>query len=97
MENLREGGVSRPLYYELDYELDCEREGTLRRYAELLAACATVRLTGVRDPGELWGQVRDCLESVPFLPGGRVIDVGSGGGLPGIVWAVCRPAKIFWV
>jgi 16S rRNA (guanine527-N7)-methyltransferase len=29
---------------------------------------------------------------VPLLPAlGSVIDVGSGGGLPGLVWAICRP------
>ena len=29
---------------------------------------------------------------MPLLPErGAVIDVGTGGGLPGIVWAVCRP------
>ena len=34
----------------------------------------------------------DCLPSIEFLPErGRVIDVGSGGGLPGIVWAIYRP------
>ena len=82
---LPEGGTSRPPY--------CEREDALRRYAGLLAACSTVRLTGTRDPSELYEvHIRDCLASVPFLPErGPVIDVGSGGGLPGIVWAICRP------
>jgi 16S rRNA (guanine527-N7)-methyltransferase len=29
---------------------------------------------------------------VPLLPeAGKVVDVGSGGGLPGMVWAICRP------
>ncbi len=32
------------------------------------------------------------MPSLEYLPeSGKVIDVGSGGGLPGIVWAVCRP------
>ena len=32
------------------------------------------------------------MPSVEYLPeSGKVIDVGSGGGLPGIVWAVYRP------
>ena len=65
----------------------------LRRYAELLSSCVTVRLTGTRGADELYERhVLDCLESVPFVPkDGPVIDVGSGGGLPGVVWAICRP------
>jgi 16S rRNA (guanine527-N7)-methyltransferase len=65
----------------------------LRRYAELLASYAAARLTGSRDVEELYNlHVRDSLYSVPLLPkAGKVIDVGSGGGLPGMVWALCRP------
>lgn len=74
-------------------ELRKKWEAPLRDYAELLASCTSVRLTGSRDAEELYGfHVLDCLSSVPLLPEtGRVIDVGSGGGLPGIVWAICRP------
>jgi 16S rRNA (guanine527-N7)-methyltransferase len=75
--------------------LEREWKAPLRRYAEILASCAAVRLTGTRDAEEIYGlHVRDCLHSVPLLPGtpsSKVIDVGSGGGLPGMVWAVCRP------
>ena len=65
----------------------------LFRYAELLSGCLSARLTGTRETGALYDlHVRDCLASVPLLPdSGSVIDVGSGGGLPGVVWAVCRP------
>ena len=54
----------------------------------------TYNLTAVRDPAEMLTQhVVDCLAAVPALrrtsPGPkRVLDVGSGGGLPGVVWAV---------
>jgi 16S rRNA (guanine527-N7)-methyltransferase len=66
---------------------------SLRRCAELVASCVTVRLTGSRDAGEIHDvHVMDCLWSVPLLPAsGSVIDVGSGGGFPGMVWAICRP------
>lgn len=69
------------------------QRSTLYRYAELLASCTRARLTGTRGADEIFAlQVEDCLPSLEFLPEkGRVIDVGSGGGLPGIVWAVYRP------
>ncbi|MBQ2617330.1 MAG: class I SAM-dependent methyltransferase, partial [Synergistaceae bacterium] len=69
------------------------QESTLYRYAELLASCTRARLTGTRGADEIFTlQVMDCIPSLEFLPeNGRVIDVGSGGGLPGIVWAVYRP------
>ena len=57
----------------------------------------TYNLTAVRDPAEMLTQhVVDCLAAVPALrrtlPGPkRVLDVGSGGGLPGVVWAVVEP------
>lgn len=65
----------------------------LYRYAELLASCTRARLTGTRGADEIYAlQVEDCLPSLEFLPAkGRVIDVGSGGGLPGVIWAVHRP------
>ncbi len=58
---------------------------------------AAYNLTAVRDPGQqLVLHLVDCLAVVgplaPWLPqGGRVVDVGSGAGLPGVVLAVCRP------
>ena len=68
-------------------------ESILFKYAELLDSCKIARLTGTRGAEEIYKlQVLDCLESVKFLPvSGSVIDVGTGGGLPGIVWAVYRP------
>lgn len=75
-------------------ELEAAHRERLMSFAKQLSACVTARLTGTRDPQELYDRhIRDCLESVPFLPQGhrRVIDVGSGGGLPGLVWAICRP------
>ena len=69
------------------------QESTLYKYAELLASCTRARLTGTRGTDEIYElQIHDCLPSLEYLPfSGQVIDVGSGGGLPGIVWAVYRP------
>ena len=66
----------------------------LRRYASLLAvANERVRLTGPYDEETLWtDHIEDCLHVLPLLPpSGTVVDVGTGGGLPGAVLAVCRP------
>lgn len=65
----------------------------LYRYAELLAECKTARLTGTRGAEDIYNlQILDCMSSLEFLPeSGSVIDIGSGGGLPGIIWAVYRP------
>lgn len=71
-----------------------EHEKALRSYVEhLIKANETARLTGPSDAETLWqNHIIDCACAVPLLPlGGRVIDVGTGGGLPGIVWAIARP------
>lgn len=58
---------------------------------------ATYNLTAVRDPSAMLTQhLADCLAVVPRLAQhysmGRVLDVGSGGGLPGAVLAIMLPA-----
>jgi 16S rRNA (guanine527-N7)-methyltransferase len=66
----------------------------LGAYARTLASLnRSARLTGTRAPDAIWKEhVLDCAFSLPFAPEtGRAVDVVSGGGLPGIVWAVCRP------
>ncbi|MBQ3395428.1 MAG: class I SAM-dependent methyltransferase, partial [Synergistaceae bacterium] len=64
------------------------QESILCRYAELLSSCQTARLTGTRGAEDIYNlQIMDCIPSLDFLPeSGSIIDVGSGGGLPGIVW-----------
>ncbi|WP_455596237.1 16S rRNA (guanine(527)-N(7))-methyltransferase RsmG [Cloacibacillus porcorum] len=71
-----------------------ENEAELRQYVSLLIkANELARLTGPSDEETLWnGHIIDCAFALPLLPArGRVIDVGTGGGLPGLVWAICRP------
>jgi len=53
-------------------------------------------LTAVTDPDEM--VVRHIFDSIaiaPWLAGGRIADVGTGPGLPGIPLAVIRPDKHF--
>ena len=70
----------------------------LVHYLELLQRWnATYNLTAVRDPEAMRIQhLADCLAVVAPLQrhraGGRLLDVGSGGGLPGVVIAAMLPA-----
>jgi 16S rRNA (guanine527-N7)-methyltransferase len=82
---------------ELRLPLSAEQSRLLLDYVELLAHWnRTYNLTAVRDPASMLTQhVVDCLAAVPAVRrerrGGRVLDVGSGGGLPGVVWAIMDP------
>lgn len=51
-----------------------------------------VNLTAARTAAEVDEHVADCLALVPHLPPGpiRLVDVGSGGGLPAVVIAIAR-------
>jgi 16S rRNA (guanine527-N7)-methyltransferase len=55
-------------------------------------------LSAVRDPQQMVHQhLLDCLAALPPLDrhlqgrDARILDVGSGAGLPGVVWALMRP------
>lgn len=51
-------------------------------------------LTAIRDPKEmLVRHLLDSLAILPHLPAGRLLDVGTGGGLPGMVIAICQPER----
>ena len=70
-----------------------DNEEKLRQYVSLLIkANELARLTGPSDEETLWNShIIDCAYALPLLRERRsVIDVGTGGGLPGIVWAICR-------
>lgn len=51
-------------------------------------------LTAIREPSEmLIKHLLDSLSILPHLPQGRLLDVGTGGGMPGIIIALCQPER----
>lgn len=77
---------------------DTERLG--RYLAMLLAANQLANLTAITEPDKAWERhILDSLTLVPVLAelpeASLVIDVGSGGGLPGIPLAIVCPALQF--
>jgi 16S rRNA (guanine527-N7)-methyltransferase len=54
----------------------------------LLAENQHINLTGTREPAEYWARhVCDCLQLLPLLradPPKKLVDLGTGGGLPGL-------------
>lgn len=51
-------------------------------------------LTAIRDPEEmLVKHLLDSLSIIPHLPAGRLLDIGTGGGMPGIMIALCQPER----
>jgi 16S rRNA (guanine527-N7)-methyltransferase len=85
----------------LAQDLAAHERSALQRYLALLARWnAKYNLTAVREPDQMLVQhLADCLAVVPPLrrwlarsPSRRVLDVGSGAGLPGLVIALMLPA-----
>ena len=65
-----------------------------QRYAQILATTAVERgLLGPRETGRLWERhLLNCAVVEELIePDERVVDVGSGAGLPGVVLAIARP------
>lgn len=88
----------------LGVALDRGQQQRLLDYVELLAKWnAVYNLTAIRDPRQMLVQhVLDSLAIIPHLAlfvaaskasnPAAILDVGSGGGLPGIVLAIAQPA-----
>ncbi|MDP1533243.1 MAG: 16S rRNA (guanine(527)-N(7))-methyltransferase RsmG, partial [Rubrivivax sp.] len=87
--------------------VDEPRQQALLDYLDMLQQWnATYNLTAIRDPAAMFTQhLADCLAVIPALtrqlqavaePGRvlRVLDVGSGGGLPGVVIAALLPVAV---
>ena len=79
----------------LGLSLSDEASRGLLAYVELLIKWnRTYNLTAIRDPERMVSHhLIDSLSVLPHLPGGSLVDIGSGGGLPGIPIAIAQPHR----
>ena len=78
---------------EMGLDVSLEAQQKLLQYLSLLSKWNKVyNLTAVRDPLEMVTlHLLDSLSVLPHIQARSLLDVGSGGGLPGIVLAICLP------
>jgi len=84
---------------ELQIELPASTQLKILSYLELLAKWNSVyNLTAVRDKSEMIPKhVLDSLAILPYICGTRILDVGTGAGLPGLLLAMARPDLQFFL
>lgn len=77
--------------------LDAPQTDALLHYRELLTRWnRRFNLTAIRDPGRMIEEhLLDSLSVRPHLRGERIVDVGTGAGLPGMILALAEPERRF--
>ena len=78
---------------ELGIDLPAEAQHKLLAFRDLLLKWNKIyNLTALRDPAQAVSHhLLDSLAILPHVGPGALLDVGSGGGLPGIPLAIARP------
>lgn len=79
----------------LGLNLSDEALNLLLKYQDALVLWnKAYNLTAIRDPKEmLVKHLLDSLSILNDLPQGRLLDIGTGGGMPGMIIALCQPER----
>ena len=79
----------------LNLQLSDEALNLLLKYQDALVLWnKAYNLTAIRDPKEmLVKHLLDSLSILNDLPQGRLLDIGTGGGMPGMIIALCHPER----
>lgn len=79
----------------LGLDLSEEALNLLLKYQDVLVLWnKAYNLTAIRDPKEmLVKHLLDSLSILKDLPKGRLLDIGTGGGMPGMIIALCQPER----
>ncbi|AXY60328.1 MULTISPECIES: 16S rRNA (guanine(527)-N(7))-methyltransferase RsmG [Acinetobacter] len=88
-QELKQGSLA------LGLELSEDALTLLLKYQDALVLWnKAYNLTAIRDPKEmLVKHLLDSLSILKDLPAGRLLDIGTGGGMPGMIIALCQPER----
>lgn len=83
---------------ENQYELSDHMQQQLVHYLEMMQSWnRIINLTSITEPREMvYLHIIDSLSVMPYLHGNRLLDIGTGAGLPGIPLAITHPDQ-HWV
>lgn len=100
LQTLTPGSLEKQLRVQLaaaDYVLDNIRVGQLAQYAELLVHWNRhINLTAIDDEAQIiTHHLLDSLSVLDALSGTNILDMGTGGGLPGVPLAIACEHKSF--
>lgn len=80
---------------QLNIDLTKNQQNQLLYYLQqLLFWNKAYNLTAIKQPEmALIKHILDSLSILPHLPNGSLLDIGTGGGLPSVIIAICQPER----